>query len=443
MKRMSTKGYVFGVIILIISGPIISAASILPLQDNQTTKAELNKCLKIDTSQKIIEAIEMVSESLLYEYLWELTVNIGPRRTSTYGCEKAAKYIYKQFEKMGLDTRYQEWNSWNLNLPYRFFRSKNIEATLQGSGDQSDEVLIFNAHYDTIKDAPGAMDDGSGVVAVLMAAYVLSKFEFNRTIKFVAFSGEENGLLGSRAYVNEIYDNFTDILVEFNADMIGCAYTADEGKKFNASVTEDAKWIVDEIEQVSENYEINLNIDRMHIINPLSNRGWSDYYDFAKQGYETIAFWESGHYKYGHSTEDTIDKVNFSYLANMTKLIVASLAHMADIEVYHPDIKIGAPRRGRLYYDDRTIKNLKYEKTWVIDDFLICTDVKFGDAPINRVEFFYDGELIHNDTEMPYQFRLNKRSIKQHTIDVILYDEKGRTARDNVTFRYTNLFMNN
>ena len=443
MKKLSNKGYILVVIFLIISSSSISATSILSIKDYQTTNNDSIKLLKFEKSQIIKQAIENVSESLLWDYLWELSVNIGPRRTGTYGCEKAARYIYDQFENMGLDTRYHKWRSWNSNHPYRLFKSENIEAALPGTGDISDEVLIFNAHYDTVKDAPGAMDDGSGTAAVLMAANVLSKYEFNRTIKFVTFSGEENGLLGSRAYVNEIYDDFTDVLVEFNADMIGCANNASDGKKYHVSLTEDAKWIIDEIEKVSENYDIGLYVDRTNIINPLYYRGWSDYYDFAKHGYEAIAFWESGHYPYGHSPNDTIDKVNFCYLAKMTKLIVASLAYLADTEVYYPDIKIGAPRRGRLYYDDRTIKNLKYEKTWVIDDFLICTDVKPGDAPIDRVEFYYDGELIHTDTELPYNYRLNERSNKEHTIDVILYDKKDRTARDNMTFRYTNLFKKN
>lgn len=75
----------------------------------------------------------------------------------------------------------------------------------------------------------------------------------------------------------------------------------------------------------------------------------------------------------------------------------------------------------------------------VIDDFLICNEVKPGDAPIEKVEIYYDDELVNTDIEMPYQWRLNKLSIKKHTIEVIVYDEKGRTASDKVTFRYINL----
>lgn len=280
----------------------------------------------------------------------------------------------------------------------------------------------------------------SGVAAVLAAAYVLSQFEFNRTIKFVAFSGEEIGLLGSRAYAKELYKNNTDILVEFNADMIGYAVTADEGRNMSISSTEDAKWIVDEIKDVNENYGIDFNVRTGWTMRPGGARHGSDYYDFVLYGYEAVAFWESGNYRdYMHTPEDTIDKVNFSYLANMTRLIAASLAHMADIDVYYPQIKIGAPRRGRLYFEDRTIKKYKFERTIVIDDVLICTEVKAGDAPIEKVEFYYDGKLVYTDTDMPYQWRLNKLSIRKHTVEVVLHDEIGRTARDQVTFRFINM----
>ena len=125
----------------------------------------------------------------------------------------------------------------------------------------------------------------------------------------------------------------------------------------------------------------------------------------------------------------------------MTRLIVASLAHMADIEVYYPQVNIGAPRRGRLYFEDGTLKKYKYERTVVIDDFLICADVKPGDVPIEKVEFKYDGKLVYTDTEMPYQWRLNKRSLRKHTVEVILHDELGRTAKDQVTFRFINILM--
>ena len=346
MTKLSKKGFVLGIVILILSGLIISSISILITQKNSTPEVEPDEIKILGTESKIMEAIEMVNESLVYDFLWGL-LKYGPRRTSTDGCERAANYLFQQFEDMGLETRYQEWTKWNIYKYPKFYRSRNIEATLLGNGGLSEEILIVNAHYDTVKDAPGAIDDGTGVATVLTAAYVLSQFDFNRTIKFVTFSGEEVGLLGSRAYVNEIYEDDLDILVEFNLDGIGYA-TNPKAKYISLVPTEDAKWIVNEIKNANEDYEIEFDIKDANIIEPGGPRQFtSDFYDFVLHGYEAIAFQGLESYPYWHSPEDTIDKINFGYLVNITKLVVASLAHMADIDVYYPQIRIIAPRRGR------------------------------------------------------------------------------------------------
>lgn len=426
-------------ILIFLISLILHSTSVLKKQESLEEKVDGDELTKLN-NDPIFEIIEKINESLLNEFLEELTVKIGPRKTGTSGCEIAAEYIFEQFEKMGLETRYQKWESWTPNFK-RFYSGKNVVATLPGKGELSDEVLVLNAHYDTIKDTSGAIDDGSGTVAVMAAAYALSQYEFNRTIKFIAFSGEEIGLLGARAYVNEIYEDDPDLLVQFNLDGgIGYATTGPHGNIIQLASTVDAIWICEEIKSINKDYDIDFNIRYYRKIEPGGPRSYtSDFYDFVLHGYEAIAFWGSEDYPYWHTSEDTYDKVNLSYLTDTTKLIVASLAHMADIEVYYPQIKISAPRRGRLYFEDVTIKKFKYERTVVIDDFLICTEIIPGDAPIEKVKFYYDDELVFTDTDMPYQWRLNKLSLRKHTVKVILHDEKGRTAEDQVTFRYINL----
>ena len=437
MKINFVKIFTLFAIFLLLISIIINFTSVLKTQESPEEKVDVDESNEPNTDQ-IFEIIEKINESLLDEFLYELTLIIGPRRTGTTGCEIAAEYIFEQFEKMGLETRYQEWESMTLNLK-RLIRSKNVVATLPGKGELSDEVLILNAHFDTVKDTPGAVDDGAGTVAVLAAAYILSQYEFNRTIKFIAFSGEEMGLLGSRAYVNEIYENDPDILVEFNVDGVGYATTDTYANNIYLSPTVDARWICEEIKTINRNYDFDFNIRYGNIIEPGGPRSYtSDFFDFVLHGYEAIAFWGSEPYPYLHTPADTYDKVNLSHLTDVTKLIAASLAHLADYEVNYPYIKISAPRRGRLYFRDLTLLKFNYERTIVIDDFLIRTEVKLGDSPIEKVKFYYDNKLVFTDTDMPYQWRLNKLSIRKHTVRVILYDEKGRTAEDEVTFRYIN-----
>ena len=88
----------------------------------------------------------------------------------------------------------------------------------------------------------------------------------------------------------------------------------------------------------------------------------------------------------------------------------------------------------------KTIKKFKYDKTLVIDDILIHTNIKQGDSPISYVEFYYNGKKVYNDTDAPYEYRLNKFSIRNHNIKVVVYDEKGRSSSDEMKFYFFNIF---
>jgi hypothetical protein len=118
--------------------------------------------------------------------------------------------------------------------------------------------------------------------------------------------------------------------------------------------------------------------------------------------------------------------------------MVAVLAHMADIDVYHPQIKIINPKRGDFYFWDRPIFEFRYDRIFVFDDILVTVDVKPGDSPIEKVEFYYDDNLMFTDKDPPYQWKLNKISIRKHNVKAVLYDEAGRTSEDEITFRYIN-----
>jgi hypothetical protein len=425
-----TKILTIGILFLFLSSPIRLSTSTSTIKPTEST-------IQTSTNPKIMEILEKVNETVVRGFLEEL-VAIGPRLTGTYGCEKAAEYIHNQFEEMGLETRYHTWRALGPLRNLRLFISQNVEATLPGIDESNDEIIIFNAHYDTVKKSPGANDDGSGVAAVLTAAYILSQYEFNRTIRFVTFSGEEINLLGSYEYVKDIYENNDDIFVEFNADMIGYTETDEGGKRAGLTTTLDAMWMTEDIKEISSNYNIGLNLST-YITYLGGERKGSDHYFFVQYGYESIAFWESEWNRtYFHTPEDTLEHVNFTYLTKMTKLIIGSLAHLADIENEQPQITIANPRKGALYFEDRKLKDFRDLKTMVIDDILICTEITQGDSPIDKVEFYYDDKLEYTDEEAPYQWRLNKLSLRKHTVTAIVYDEEGKTANDQVSFYYYN-----
>ena len=441
MKKISIKILSIALFVLILGSSITSVASLYNVQNQKSPDTSAyNQDGMCRGTPKIEAILEMIDEDLLREYL-ERLVEYGPRMTGTYGCEKSAEYIYSKFTEIGLEARYQNWTRFgNRNYP-RIFKSQNIEGTLFGNNCPDDNIILFNAHYDTVKRSPGADDNGGGVAAVLAAAYALSQFQFNHTIKFVSFSGEEVGFLGSYEYVKESYNNKDDILVDLNADMIAYTGTGDAGSKFLIYGTQDVQWIMEIIEELNFAYDIDFELDQ-RILNEDARHGGSDYFIFMKYGYEAISFFESEWNPYLHTPNDTIEHINFSYLVNTTRLIVATIAFLADNEYTYPQIQIESPQFGKLYYKGMKRCNIRDLNTIVIDDIWIWAEVKYAMNPIERVEFYYDELLVFTDTEYPYKWHFNKLSIGKHRITVIAYDQYGRRTSSFKDILFINVFRN-
>lgn len=88
----------------------------------------------------------------------------------------------------------------------------NTVAEVPGS-EKPEEVVILGAHLDSWDLATGATDNGTGVSVVLEAARVLRKLDLKpkRTLRFILFTGEEQGLNGARAYVEAHRDELPNI----------------------------------------------------------------------------------------------------------------------------------------------------------------------------------------------------------------------------------------
>ena len=86
------------------------------------------------------------------------------------------------------------------------------------------EIVLITAHLDDMPEssvAPGADDNASGSVAVMVAAAGMAGHQFQRTVRFVFLTGEEQGLLGSDAYAKAATARGDNIVAVYNMDMIG------------------------------------------------------------------------------------------------------------------------------------------------------------------------------------------------------------------------------
>jgi len=97
---------------------------------------------------------------------------------------------------------------------------QSIVGRLPGYFQIDAPAIMIGGHYDSVPDAPGANDDGTGIAAMLEIARVMSQYEWPLDIYFGAWNAEEIGLRGSGEVASEFRNRGIDILVYYNVDML-------------------------------------------------------------------------------------------------------------------------------------------------------------------------------------------------------------------------------
>ena len=129
-------------------------------------------------------------------------------------------HLISDFDINGIDTIYLQ--------NYKQGWLPNIIAIKYGTLF-SDSIYILGAHYDSyLSGATGADDNASGTSGVIEAARILSAYEFEKTIMFVLFSGEEMGRCGSKAFADSAANNNIEISSMINLDMISYVNDGDD-----------------------------------------------------------------------------------------------------------------------------------------------------------------------------------------------------------------------
>ena len=240
----------------------------------------------------------------------------------------ATRYAYEQFAGYGLVVTYHNY-SWS-GYPLR-----NVVAEKLGLVGP-DEIYLITAHVDDLPAgplAPGADDNGSGSVAVLTAARLLAPHDFAHTLRFVLFTGEEQGLRGSAAYAAECAARGENIEGVVNLDMIG--YNTGEpgfdayARSGSQAGAPESRRLADVFSNVVGIYDLNLVPQRIDSDSyPL--RHGSDQWSFLEHGYPAFLVIEDmdDFTPYYHSVSDTLATLDLEYYADFTRAAVATFAHL-------------------------------------------------------------------------------------------------------------------
>ncbi|WP_417201161.1 M28 family peptidase [Bizionia sp.] len=193
----------------------------------------------------------------------------------------------------------------------------NVIVTKTGSLYPNTYVII-DAHYDTI-NGPGTNDNGSGTVLLLEMARLFANVDTEYSIKFIHFSGEELGLLGSNYYVNNtVNPENLDIKLVLNIDQVGGTNGASnstivcEEDRSNPSGNNAASSAVTQTLATCIELYSTLNTE-------ISYAYGSDYVPFENNGEIITGLYEKNETPYSHTANDLLANMDPNYLFQVTK----------------------------------------------------------------------------------------------------------------------------
>jgi photosystem II stability/assembly factor-like uncharacterized protein len=233
----------------------------------------------------------------------------------------------------------------NLRPPHLF----NVVGTMEGLF-YPDKQLLITAHYDDMSEepedrAPGADDNASGVISLLAAASVLKDCEPAYTLKFVAFSGEEQGLLGSAAYAEAAFERGDSILGVLNCDMIAYDGNADRIMELHSGLAAENQTLAHIFMGAVSDYGLNLVPQK--ITDGASHS--SDHASFWDYGFPAVLAHQDYQDRnpYMHTTGDVVSAFDSAYYVDFVKAAVACMSILGD-----PFVRGDASRDGTVDLED-------------------------------------------------------------------------------------------
>ncbi len=242
---------------------------------------------------------------------------------------------------------------------------QNLIASLPGIAS-AEKVLVVDAHYDTVGNAPGADDNGSGTVGVMEIARLLSRYPSKKTQRYIGFDLEESGLVGSINYVASGIPAGEQIEGVFNLEMIG--YWSDEPNSqtlptgfallfpLQAMQVADNQYRGDFITNVgntnsqsllqmfassAQQYVPGLKVISLSVPGngaQVPDLRRSDHAPFWDSNRKALMLTDGANFRNEcyHTPGDTLqEKLNFTFMSNVVKATLAAMAQL--VEVQHAD----------------------------------------------------------------------------------------------------------
>ena len=232
-----------------------------------------------------------------------LADGIGARLAGSGQERGAADFVSHTFKSMGYQTAFQDFETPDGS------QSRNVLATKSDAFPE--RFLVVGAHYDTVKDTPGANDNASGVGVMIETAISLSGLELTVPVVYVAFGSEEGSHAGSKHFVSA---HGSRVIGMINLDAVG----VDAGMEIGCYGEVDP-WLANQCRATAEflGFEIG----------ECNFGGKSDYASFADAGIPVACFARTDQ-PAAHTPDDNMSIISAPAMAQIGQVLVNSLIEL-------------------------------------------------------------------------------------------------------------------
>ena len=358
----------------------------------------------INRDPEIAAMVKEINPDSLQSYLKTL-VAFGTRNTlstqtnPTRGIGAARNWVLHQFKSFAaqsngrltafIDTTTLQPDKKRVDTPTVL---GNVVAILKGTDTADHRIFLISGHLDNMRtnvmdrtgDAPGADDDGSGSMAVLECARIMSKHSFPATVIFVCVSGEEQGLLGAYFMANKAKKENWNIEAVLNNDIMGSNNSSEtniidntrirvfsEGlpafeteknakmiRQFGLENDGKARQLARYVKETGERYVENLEVVMVYR-NDRFQRG-GDHTPYVENGYAAVRITEMNENYYRQHQDvrkenniqygDLPEHIDFEYLRKNIGVNLSSLANLAKAPSMPEEVKIEVKKLSNYSY---------------------------------------------------------------------------------------------
>jgi Zn-dependent M28 family amino/carboxypeptidase len=246
------------------------------------------------------------------------------RRFASPGAAAAAEFISGKLRRLGFPVEHH-----HVDVLDRHNNPAVVTNVLSEIGPSAaeDGALIICAHYDSrgedwLEPAPGADDNASGVAVLLEVARVLRGAGIAPSVTLVFFGGEEDDLIGSRAYAGQLSDRDVPVRGVINVDMVG--YDEHGPRDIVVFTNPSSMPLAREMIRTAEPF-VHLVVDTT-----VTLKGNSDHASFWEYERRAVSIWEGyDHNPYHGTTEDRPSTLSRGFLVDVTRWVVASAVCMS------------------------------------------------------------------------------------------------------------------